>query len=251
MTARHVLLDQLAEMRLPAMARALEEQLGKAEIAALSFEERLGLLLDREKTDRASRSFTQRLRKAKLRYAQASIEDLDLRGERGAHRSQVLDLASCRWIDQHLNLLITGKTGVGKTYLGCALAHQACREGYTVLYRRMPELFRELMIGRSDGSHAMQLQRLSRVDLLVLDDWGLHAFGDLERRDLYEILEERYSLRSTIVMSQLSRDVWYQALGDPTMADAILDRLVRCAYTIDLTGESRRPKAGQPGGDRK
>ena len=251
MSARHVLLDQLAAMRLPAMARALEEQLGKSEIAALSFEERLGLLLDRERTDRASRSFTQRLRKAKLRFAQASIEDLDLRGERGVHRSQILDLASCRWIEQHLNLLITGKTGVGKTFLGCALAHQACREGYTVLYRRMPELFRELAIARSDGSHGMQLQRLCRIDLLVLDDWGLHPFGDAERRDLYEILEERYSLRSTIVMSQLSRDVWYQALGDPTMADAILDRLVRCAYTIDLVGESRRPKTAYFGGEPK
>jgi DNA replication protein DnaC len=250
MSARHVLLDRLAEMRLPAMARALEEQLGKPEIEALSFEERLSLMLDREKTERASRSFSQRLRKAKLRYSQAAIEDLDLRGERGAHRSQILDLASCRWIDQHLNVLITGKTGVGKTFLGCALAHQACREGYSVSYRRMPELFRELLMGRSDGTHAIQLQRLSCVDLLVLDDFGLHSFGDHERRDLYEILEERYGLRSTIVMSQLARDVWYQALGDPTMADAILDRLVRCAYSIDLTGESRRSKAATWGGDR-
>lgn len=172
MTARHVWLGQLAQLRLPAMARALEEQLGKPEIAALSFEERLGLMLDRESLDRSSRRFTQRLRQARLRFSQACVEDLDLRTGRGAHQGQILELASCRWIDQKLNLLITGKTGVGKSFLGCALAHQACREGYTVLYRRLPQLFRELAIGRSDGSHGLQLQRLARADLLVLDDWG-------------------------------------------------------------------------------
>jgi DNA replication protein DnaC len=242
MTARHVLLDQLAELRLPAMVRALEEQLGKPAIEALSFEERLGLLIDRESTDRASRRLSQRLRLAKLRFSQATIEDLDLRAGRGAHRSQILELASCRFIKHHQNVLIVGKTGVGKTFLGCALAHQACREGYSVLYFRLPKLFRDLAIAKSDGSHGLKLQRLARADLLVLDDWGLHPFGDAERRDLYEILEDRYGVRSTIVMSQMAREVWHEALGDPILADAILDRLVRNAYTLELTGDSRRPK---------
>jgi DNA replication protein DnaC len=246
MTARHVLLDQLTELRLPAMARALAEQLGKPESEALSFEERLGLLVDRERTERSSRRFHQRLRLAKLRFSQATVEDLDLRSGRGACRSQILDLASCQWIKQQHNVLITGKTGVGKTFLGCALAHQACREGFSVLYWRLPKLFRDLALAKSDGSHGQKIQRLARADLLVLDDWGLHPFGDTERRDLYEILEERYRVRSTMVMSQMAPEVWHQALGDPTLADAILDRLVRCAYTLELTGESRRQKVALP-----
>ncbi len=247
MTARHALLDQLSELKLKAMARALEEQLESPEIERLSFEERLGLLLDRESTDRAQRRYTLRLRKAKLRFPQATIEELDLGRRRGLDRSQVLDLASCRFIDQRLNVLITGKTGVGKTFLACALAHQACREGYSVLYRRMPQLFRELAIARGDGSHGLHLQRIARTQLLVLDDWALHPFGEAERRDLYEILEDRYALRSTIVISQLSKDAWHDALGDPTLADAILDRLLHGAYSLALKGESRRrPKPKAP-----
>lgn len=240
MTQRHILIEQLDELRLKAMARAFEEQLESPEIEALSFEERLGLLVDRESTDRAQRRYTLRLRKAKLRYPQAAIEELDLRRRRGIDRAQVLDLASCRFLDQHLNVLITGKTGVGKTFLACALAHQACREGYSVLYRRMPQLFRDLAIARGDGSHGLQLQRIARTQLLVLDDWALHPFGEAERRDLYEILEDRYGLRSTIVVSQLSKDVWHDALGDPTLADAILDRLVHSAYSLALEGDTMR-----------
>lgn len=240
MAARHVLLEQLAELRLNAMARALEEQLESAEIEQLSFEERLGLLLDRESTDRAQRRYSQRLRKAKLRFPQAAIEELDLSGRRGLDRSQVLDLASCRFIDQHRNVLITGKTGVGKTYLACALGQQACREGYSVLYRRLPQLFRELAIARGDGSYGLQLQRIARTQVLILDDWALHVFGDAERRDLYEVFEDRHGLSSTVVISQLPKGDWYDAIGDPTLADSILDRLVSNAYTFALKGESRR-----------
>lgn len=242
MTARHTLLDQLGELRLNAMARALEEQLESSEIDQLSFEERLGMLVDRESTDRSQRRYSQRLRKAKLRFPQAVIEDLEMTSRRGLDRSQVLDLASCRFIDQHHNVLITGLTGVGKTYLACALAHQACRQGYSALYRRLPELFRELAIARGDGSYGLQLQRIARTDLLVLDDWALHPFGEAERRDLYEILENRCDLRSTIVVSQLAQKLWHDAVGDPTLADAIVDRLVSDAYSFALKGESRRPR---------
>ena len=194
MTQRHALLDRLAELKLTAMA--------------LAFEERLGLLVDRESTERAARRHTLRLRQAKLRNPQAVPEDLDLRSKRGLDRAEILKLKTCDWIDQRLNLLVTGKS-----FLACALAHQACRQGHTVLYRRTAELFRELKIARGDGRHHCLLQRIQRTHLLVLDDWGLHPFGDTERRDLYEILEERFDLRSTMVTSQLPVD---DALGDPT-----------------------------------
>ena len=240
MTQRHALLDQLSELKLSAMARAFEEQLEDAEISELSFEERLGLLLDRESTERAARRLTLRLRQAKLRYPQASFEDLDLRAKRGLNRALMVKLRACDWISDRLNLLVTGETGTGKTFLGCAMAHQACREGHTVIYRRLPQLFRELTISRGDGSHRLLLQRLQRTHLLLLDDWGLHPFGDTERRDLYEILEDRFDLRSTMVISQLPVDSWYQVLGDPTLADAILDRLIHAAYRIDLKGPSKR-----------
>ncbi len=240
MTQRHALLDRLSELKLSAMARAFEEQLTDPEIDELSFEERLALMLDRESTERASRRLTLRLRQAKLRYPQAVLEDLDLRAKRGLDRREVLKLKTCDWIDQGLNLLITGATGTGKSFLGCALAHQACREGHTVLYRRLAELFRQLRVARGDGSHGRLLQRIQRTHLLILDDWGLHPFGDTERRDLYEILEDRFDLRSTMVLSQLPVDAWYKALGDPTLADAILDRLIHAGYRIALKGESQR-----------
>ncbi len=165
---RHATLDQLAELKLHGMARAFEEQLGMSEIRDLSFEERLGLLVEREATERASRRLTARLRRAKLRE-QAAIEDVDWRARRGLDKRQVLTLASCRWIAEHLNVLITGKAGVGKTFLACALAHKACREGYTALYLRVPRLFRDLAIARGDGSYERLLKSYARTDVLVLD----------------------------------------------------------------------------------
>lgn len=236
---KHATLDQLAELKLHGMARAFEEQLGMAEIRDLSFEERLGLLVEREATERASRRLTARLRRAKLRE-QAAIEDVDWRARRGLDKRQVLTLASCRWIAEHLNVLITGKAGVGKTFLACALAHKACREGYTALYLRVPRLFRDLAIARGDGSYEKLLRSYARTDVLVLDDWGLAQIGAQERRDLLEILEDRYGLRSTVVTSQLPVKSWYDSIGDSTLADGILDRLVHGAYEIAMEGKSMR-----------
>ena len=184
---KHATLDQLAELKLHGMARAFEEQMQMPEIRSLSFEERLGLLVEREATERASRRLTSRLRRAKLRE-QAAIEDVDWRARRGLDKRQILTLASCQWIADHLNVLITGKAGVGKTFLACALAHKACREGYTALYLRVPRLFRDLAIARGDGSYEKLLKSYARTDVLVLDDWGLAQIGAQERRDLLEIL---------------------------------------------------------------
>ncbi len=241
---KHVTLDQLAELKLHGMARAFEEQLQMPEIRDLSFEERLGLLVEREATERASRRLTARLRRAKLRE-QAAIEDIDWRARRGLDKRQVLTLASCQWIADHLNVLITGKAGVGKTFLACALAHKACREGYTALYLRVPRLFRDLAIARGDGSYEKLLKSYARTDVLVLDDWGLAQIGAQERRDLLEILEDRYDLRSTVVTSQLPVKSWYDSIGDSTLADGILDRLVHGAYEIAMEGESMRKNRAQ------
>lgn len=253
---RHATLDQLAELKLHGMAKAFEEQLSMTDVSELSFEERLGLLVEREATERASRRLTARLRRAKLRE-QAAIEDIDWRVRRGLDKGQILRLASCQWIAEHLNVLITGKAGVGKTFLACAFGHKACREGYTALYLRVPRLFRALAIARGDGSYEKLLKRYARTDLLVLDDWGLAPLGPTDRRDLLEILEDRYGARSTIVASQLPVESWYEVIGDPTLADAILDRLVHNAYRVAMDGDSMRSnqtpgtQAGSNGGDAK
>jgi DNA replication protein DnaC len=237
----HTTRDRLAELKLYGMASALEEQLAMADIAELSFEERLGLLVERETTERASRQLTARLRKAKLRE-QAAIEDIDWRTRRGLDKGQILRLASCQWIADHRNVLVTGKAGVGKTFLACSLGHKACREGYSALYVRMPRLFAALALARGDGSYEKLLRSYARTDVLILDDWGLAPIGATERRDLLEILEDRYDRRSTLVASQLPVDTWYEVIGDPTLADAILDRLVHAAYRIPVEGDSMRAK---------
>ena len=240
---RHATLDQLAELKLHGMAKAFEEQLSMSDVSELSFEERLGLLVEREATERASRQLTARLRKAKLRE-QAAIEDIDWRAKRSLDKRQILRLASCQWIGDHLNVLITGKAGLGKTFLACAFGHKACRESYTVSYLRVPRLFRALAIARGDGSYEKLLRSYARTDLLILDDWGLAPIGAPERRDLLEILEDRYGSRSTIVTSQLPVDSWYEVIGDPTLADAILDRLVHNAYRVPMEGGSMRTNRG-------
>ena len=241
----HPTVERLQELRMTGMPKALHEQLEMDEIETMSFEQRLSLLLERELTERSNRRLQTRLRKAKLRQS-ASVEDIDFRHPRGLDKSLLLRLSSCEWVAKHHNLLITGPTGVGKSYLACAMAHKACREGYTSLYLRVPRMFRELEVARGDGRYEKLLNGYAKTQLLVLDDLGLAPMGDVHRRDLLEILEDRHELRSTVVTSQLPWSTWHEAIGDPTLADAILDRLVHNAHKIVLKGESmRRNRARQ------
>lgn len=248
----HPTLEKLHALRLTGMARGLEEQLQMTGLEELGFAERLGLLVDREMTERESRRLKDRLAKARLRQA-ASVEDVDLRTPRGLDRPLFVSLCSCQWVTQHLNVLITGPTGAGKSFLACALAQKACREGFTALYQRLPRLLPELALAKADGRYSKVLAGLARVDVLVLDDWGLHPLTDAHRRDLLEILEDRYGNRSTVVTSQLPVSSWHQAIGDATLADAVLDRLVHNAYELKLKGDSMRknkapaaPASGEP-----
>jgi len=237
----HPTLDKLEALRFSGMAKALTEQMAVPDIEELSFEERLGLLVDREMTEREDRRLKTRLRQAKLRQS-ACVEDIDYRQPRGLDKSLILDLAGCQWIKRHLNIMITGPTGVGKTWIACALAQKACREGHRALYLRLPKLLQELPIAKGDGTYIKLLNRLAKIDVLIIDDWGLSKLLAEQRRDLLEILEDRYDSRSTIVTSQLPVDKWHDIIGDPTLADAILDRLVHNAYKINLRGESMRKR---------
>jgi DNA replication protein DnaC len=239
----HPTLDKLRALKLEGMATALEDQTTLPECAALSFEERLGLLVDRESTLRHNKALRLRLARAKLRQP-ACLEDIDFRTVRGLDKSQILALSSCDWIRRHENAILTGATGVGKSFLACALAQKACREGFEVLYRRVPRLFEELVLARSDGSYLRTLCRLGRCSLLVLDDWGVAAFTAEQRRDMLEILDERYGRHSTLVAAQVPVGQWHEVIADPTLADAILDRLVHNAHKIEIQGDSMRKVYG-------
>jgi DNA replication protein DnaC len=246
-------IDKLQALSLGGMARALEEQLGSPTYVGLSFEERLGLLVDREATDRENRRLDRRLKAAKLR-SDAVIEDLDLRTPRGLDRATVLALAESHWVAAHRNVLVSGPTGVGKTFLACALAQAAIRRGHTALYLRLPRLLDELVLARADGRLPRLMAAWARVDVLVLDDLGLQPVSPPRAADLLEVIEDRAGLRSTIVTSQLPVGHWHEALGEPTVADAILDRLVHGAYRLELRGASMRrtqePADGPEGPDR-
>jgi DNA replication protein DnaC len=232
-------IDKLQALSLGGMARALEEQLGSSGYAGLSFEERLGLLVDREASDRENRRLTRRLKAAKLR-SDAIVEDLDLRTPRGLDRSTILSLAESHWVAAQRNVLVTGPTGVGKTFLACALAHSAIRRGHSALYLRLPRLLDELVLARADGRLPRLMATWARIDVLVLDDLGLQPVPPPRAADLLEVIEDRAGLRSTIVTSQLPVGHWHEALGEPTVADAILDRLVHAAYRLELRGGSMR-----------
>lgn len=238
----HPTLEKLQTLRLTGMLKALEEQQRMADIEKLGFEERIGLLIDREFTERENRRLGSRLKKAKLRHA-CCTEDLDFKASRGLDKTLILSLVACTWIARGLNLLICGPTGIGKSYLACALGHKACLEGYSVLYLRLPRLFEELHLAKADGRYGKLMLGYAKTDLLILDDWGLTPLTDPQRRDLLEILEDRYGKRSTIVTSQLPVSAWHEAIGDPTLADAILDRLVHNAHKIELKGDSMRKRA--------
>lgn len=237
----HPILDQINTLKLTGMHKALSEQLGMDEIESMDFMTRLGLMVDREISERANRRLQTRLRKAKLRQ-QGCFEDIDFRTPRGLDKQLMLSLASCDWIKKAYNILITGATGTGKSYLACALAHKACLEGHTVRYMRLPRMMEDIGIARADGSYGKLMLDLARTDLIILDDWGLAVMSTQQRHDLLEILEDRNSLKSTLVTSQLPVESWHEYIGDPTLADAILDRLVHSAYKINLKGESMRKK---------
>lgn len=239
---KHPTLDRLREIGLDGMAKAFEELEANPESRALEHGEWLGLLVEREATLRQQKRFEARARNAKLRHA-ATVEDVDFRTPRGLDRTLFLRLAGCDWIREHRHCLITGKTGTGKSWLACALGDKACRENLSVLYQRCTRLFAALALARGDGRYARLMRQLAKVDLLILDDWGPEPLTAEQRRDLLEIVEDRYNARSLIITSQVPVDHWYEIVGNPTLADAILDRVVHNAHRIDLKGESRRKPA--------
>jgi len=232
-------LDKMNAMKLSGMTEAFQQQLGGGEYARLSFEERLGLMIDSEWTAREQRKLTRRLRKAKLRYP-ASLEDVDFKHPRALDRQQVLSLGNCGFIQSRHNLLITGPTGIGKSYLACAFVERACRRGYNAAYLRLPRLLQQLAVARGDGSYSRLLEHLARLDLLAIDDWLLAPLRDPERRDLVEVIEDRSERTSTLIASQLSTKDWHAGIGDPNLADAICDRLLHNAHRLDLKGPSMR-----------
>ncbi len=235
-------LDKLRQLKLTGLANAFLQQLEQPSTHALSFNERFALLVDAEATQRENRRLTRLLQLAHLRQS-ACVEDIDYKHRRGLDRSQVAALTTCDWIRSHHNLHITGPTGCGKSWIACALGNQACRQGLTVRYERAARLLEGLRIARGDGSYGKKLLHLAKIDLLILDDFGLKSLQQSERHDLLEIIEDRYGLRSTLTTSQLPVASWHEYLNDPTLADALLDRLLSGAHRIDLKGESMRQRA--------
>ncbi len=239
----HPTTDRLHELGLIGMARALEEQRRQADSHDLGFEDRLAMLVDREALERDTKRLAARLRFAGLREP-ATPEDVNYRAARGLDRALFQRLIGGEWIERHQNLLVTGKTGTGKTWLSCALGHRACRDNRSVLYQRVPRLLEALALARGDGRYARMLKNLARVQLLILDDWGITPLTAEQRRDLLEIVDDRHGRTSTIVTSQVPVDRWHEHIGNPTIADAVLDRLVHGAHRMALSGESlRKPQS--------
>ena len=237
--------DKLKQLSLFAMAEGFVEQQKKTEVHGLEFEERFSLLVDAEWMWRQNRRVQRRLKEAKLRLAQACIEDVDGGKERGIEKSMVLRLGSCAFVEEKRNVLITGATGTGKSYLACALAQQACRKGFRAVYRRASRLYDELAHAKADGSYGRLLARFAKIDALIVDDFGLGTMREADRHALLDVLEDRYGNRSTIITSQLSPDRWHDYIHDPTAADSICDRVTHNAYRIALKGESRRKEKAE------
>lgn len=237
---REPTMEKLYALRLAVMAMAWEQQEKDPKLSELDFGERFGLLVEAEHRARDNRRLARLLKQAELRIPDACMEDLESGPDRGLVATTVRQLATGAWIGERHNVLVSGATGVGKSYLACALGQMACRQGLSVLYRRVPRLFEELRMARAEGSYARKLMRMAKTDLLVLDDLGLGQLEETQRHDLLEVLEDRYGKHATVVTSQLPIRAWHQWIGDPTLADAILDRLVHNAYKIQLKGHSRR-----------
>jgi DNA replication protein DnaC len=233
-------MEHLQALKLDTMAAAWTAQQQQADLTALAFDERFGLLVEAEWTARENRRLSRALQEAKLKLSQACIEAIDYPARRELDKAVIRQLATCRWIAEHHNVILVGATGVGKSFIACALAHQACRKGYRAGYRRASRLFHELTLARADGTYVRLLGKLARLDVLLIDDWGLAPVQDPERRDLLEILEDRYATRSTIITSQLPPAQWHDYLADATLADSICDRLLHNAHRIVLQGPSRR-----------
>ena len=236
----HPTLDHLRVLKLDGMADAFIELQQQAMAKDLSHAEWLALLLDREIANRNTKRVQIRLRAARLRHGQACVEDVDYRAARQLDKALFQQLATSRWIAEHRNLFILGPTGIGKSWLACALAHKACRDGYTVHYTRVPRLFAELELQHGDGRFHRLFRTLTKVDLLILDDWGSERLSASQRRDLMEIIEERHGRCSALITSQLPVEAWHEVIAEPTFADAILDRIVHNAYRLSLNGPSMR-----------
>lgn len=233
-------IETLTALRLPGMREALEQQRTQPALQELSFEERLGLLLEREVLHRDNRRLSRLLKDARLRLPAACLEDIDYRHRRGLQKPQIGALGACQWIRAGHNLTLCGPTGTGKTYLACALGNQACRQGFSVRYFRLPRLLEQLAIAHGDGTYPRLMGQLAKAELIILDDWGIQALSTPQRNDLMELIEDRHGIRSTLIASQLPLEHWYEYIGEPTLADAILDRLLHNAHRLALSGESMR-----------
>lgn len=240
-----ITMEKLRGLRLEALASAWGEQQRDPEMQRLGFDERLGMLIDAQWLYRENKRLGRVLKEAKLRISGACVEGIDYPPRRELEKATVRQLATCRWVEEHQNVVITGATGTGKTYVACAIAQQACRKGYRAVYRRATRLNDELTLAHADGTYANLLARLARVDVLVIDDWGLAAPTDQERRDLLEIIEDRYGTRSTILTSQVPTTKWHDHIGDPTVADAVCDRILHNAHRLVLKGPSRRKEESE------
>ena len=244
MTTNHQTITKMNQMKLSGMIEAYEEQLNSSQFSDLTFDERLGLLIDRESIQRENRKLTTRLRFARLKQS-ASIEDIDFCHPRGFNKATILGISQGEWVKQHQNILITGPTGTGKSYLGCAFAHKAIRQGFSGLYVRLPRLLEDIGIAHGDGRYLKLLNQISKTDVLVIDDFGLVSLNLQQAHDILEILDDRYQTKSTVVTSQIPTDKWYGIIPDPTVADAVMDRLIHNAYIIAIKGESMRKKRGE------
>lgn len=236
----HPTLEKLTDLRLHGMAAAFDEQSQNNSYADLTFEERLGLMADREMLEKQNRLLKTRLNQAKLRFRNACMADINYKQKRGLDKSLVKSLGTCEWIRDKLNVIITGPTGIGKGYIACALGHSACMEGMKVLYSRSSRLIEDLSLAKGDGRYLKILNKLSKMDVLIIDDWGLSELDTQASQDFLEIFEDRYDNRSTIITSQIPIDNWHETIKNPTLADAILDRIVHNAYKIEMDGPSMR-----------